>query len=198
MTRVGTNTLLLAVLLLLVGLEWSVRTDVTRPNLEFLPDMAHAIPGETFAANTVLPGGRTAQPPPAGTIARGFKPLPFSATPEDAIRAGEQLTNPFPSDDVDARRRGADVFATFCRSCHGDTGAGDGPVTRRGVPPPPSLLAEQAQQFQDGRIFHIITYGQGNMAALAASVPREDRWKAILHVRSLQEAAAPTVAEAAP
>jgi mono/diheme cytochrome c family protein len=191
MSRATTNVLLLGVLLALVSLEWSVRTDATRPNVEVFPDMVHAVPAETFAANSVLPGGRTSQPPPEGSIARGIRPLPFAATPEGAVRAGEILVNPLAPDDAEAARRGSDVFATFCRSCHGDAGLGDGPVTRRGVPPPPSLLAERARGLKDGQIFHIVTYGQANMAPLAAHLTREDRWKVVLHVRALQQRSAP-------
>jgi hypothetical protein len=36
-------------------------------------------------------------------------------------------------------------------------------------------------------LFHIITYGQTNMAAYASQVAREDRWAAILHIRHLQK-----------
>jgi mono/diheme cytochrome c family protein len=191
MSRTTVNALLLATLLLMLGLDWSLRTDQTIRNVEFLPDMGHAVPAETFAASSVLAQGRTLQLPPEGTIARGFRPIPFGATPEEAARVGVRLVNPFAQDDERARRRGADVFAAACRSCHGEGGAGDGPVTRRGVPPPPSLLADKARQLSDGHIFHILTYGQANMAPVAAQVSREDRWRAVLHVRSLQQAPPP-------
>ena len=36
-------------------------------------------------------------------------------------------------------------------------------------------------------MFHVLSYGQGNMAPYASQVDRDDRWKAILHVRALQE-----------
>ena len=61
-----------------------------------------------------------------------------------------------------------------------------GPVTQRGVPPPPSLLAPRAAQMKDGQLFHILTYGQNNMAAYGGQVSREDRWNVIAYVRSLQ------------
>jgi hypothetical protein len=35
----------------------------------------------------------------------------------------------------------------------------------------------------------VITYGLRNMPSHAAQLTREDRWKVILHVRSLQKAA---------
>ncbi len=99
------------------------------------------------------------------------------------------MKNPFAADGT-ALARGAAVFANYCALCHGGTGLGDGPVTKSGFPAPPSLLGDSARRMPDGRIFHIITFGQGNMPGHAAQIPREDRWKAALHVRELQKAAA--------
>ena len=78
-----------------------------------------------------------------------------------------------------------------------------GPVTQRGVPPPPSLLAPHAVQIKDGQLFHILTYGQNNMASYASQLSRDDRWNVIVYVRSLQAAAklappAPPATPAAP
>ena len=83
--------------------------------------------------------------------------------------------------------RGARVYATFCVPCHGVSGKGDGLVALRGFPPPASLMAEKAVNMEDGQMFHVLSFGQGNMASYAAQIPREDRWKVILYVRSLQE-----------
>jgi hypothetical protein len=55
------------------------------------------------------------------------------------------------------------------------------------VPPPPSFLAEKTLKMKDGQMFHVVTYGQGNMAAYAGQVPPEDRWAVILHLRQLQK-----------
>jgi mono/diheme cytochrome c family protein len=40
---------------------------------------------------------------------------------------------------------------------------------------------------KDGQMFHVLTYGQGNMPSFAAQLSREDRWNVILHVRMLQK-----------
>ena len=85
--------------------------------------------------------------PPAGSVARGHEPLPYDSSPEGAILAGVELVNPIAAEDATAAARGAFVFSTFCVVCHGPQGLGDGPVTKLGVPPPPSLLAERALQF---------------------------------------------------
>ena len=36
-------------------------------------------------------------------------------------------------------------------------------------------------------MFHVLSYGQANMPSYASQVDRDDRWKAILYVRALQE-----------
>jgi mono/diheme cytochrome c family protein len=186
------NGMLMVVLALLVALHWGLRRDPRVRGLELFPNMAHAVSAEAFSANGVLPGGMTLQSPAEGTIARGWPPLHLAATPEDALRAGETLENPFSSDDPSAVAQGQVVFSRYCVLCHGPTGAGDGPVAQRGFPAPPSLLAPNARQMRDGQIFHIVTFGQGNMPGHAAQLDRADRWRAVLRIRALQREAEPT------
>lgn len=190
LSRRTVNIGLLVLLLLVVAVTWLTQTDPEQPNDEFLPQMAHSPRYNTFSAHRDLPNGQTQQPPVPGTIARGLLPLHYRATPEDALRAGEELHSPVKASDVRAQQRGAAVFANYCQVCHGSGGKGDGPVTAWGVPPPPSLLAEKALRMKDGQLFHILTYGQGNMASYAGQLSRADRWHAILHVRALQKPAA--------
>ena len=87
-------------------------------------------------------------------------------------------------------QRGSDIYSVFCTSCHGPSGAGDGPVAKRGFPPPPPLPTGKSVQMKDGQLFHILSYGQGNMAPMAAQLSRDRRWDVINYVRSLQQGAA--------
>lgn len=173
-----------------LGLMWASRRDVHQPNLEFFPEMAHAPRYAAFEPNPVFRDGKTLQAPPAGTIARGWLPLHYGASAAEAERAAAELENPFPAGEAVAIARGEQVFASFCVPCHGAGGRGDGPVAARGVPPPPSLVAGRALTLKDGQMFHILTYGQNNMASYASQIAREDRWRVILYVRSLQKRAA--------
>jgi mono/diheme cytochrome c family protein len=186
--RLVLNAALLLVLAGLVGFSRWASPDVSKPNFEFLPQMAHAPRYDTFAANPNFADGKTLQAPVPGTIARGELPLHYAAAPADAIRAGEELVSPVSAADLQVRTRGEQVFKNFCVPCHGTNAAGMGPVTQRGVPPPPSLLAARASQMKDGQLFHILTYGQNNMASYASQISREDRWNVIAYVRSLQAA----------
>ena len=46
-------------------------------------------------------------------------------------------------------------------------------------------------KMKDGQLFHVLTYGQNNMPSYASQLSREDRWNAILYVRTMQAAATP-------
>lgn len=189
MSRKHLNTLLLVLLLGVVGLGGVLRRDPGVPNREFIPEMVHTPRFNAFAANPNFADGKTLREPQPGTIPRGALPLPYAATPEDALRAGEELANPVPADDQAAVERGARVYANFCVVCHGPAGQGDGPVSLHGFPAPPSLLTERSVRMKDGQLFHILTFGQKNMPGYAAQISREDRWKAVRHVRALQKKA---------
>lgn len=197
MNRRLVNVLLLFVLLVSVGIVLASRRDPAKTNYEFLPEMAHSPRYNAYSPNSNLANGMTQQPPVPGTIPRGFLPLHYQATPTDSLRAGEELKNPFSYDDGRALDRGMFVYVNFCQTCHGPLGLGDGTVTQRGFPAPLSLIAPQAVGMKDGQMFHIVTYGQKNMASYATQVSRDDRWKVILYVRSLQKQAAEAAKQAA-
>jgi len=184
------NSLLLLIFLATLALNWAVRPERDRPHFEILPEMVRSAAAESFSPSPVFADGKTLQMPAPGTVARGLLPLHYQATPEDGRRAGEDLTNPYSSVDENALQRGASVYVNFCLACHGASRAGDGPVARRGYPPPPA----QPPPIKDGEMFHITTYGRGNMPSHAAQLSRQDRWKVILYIRALQQKA---VAQAA-
>ncbi len=243
-----THLVLAALLLIVVFLTGAVSTDHSRPNVEFLPDMKRSPASSAYSPSSVFPNGRTLQVPVAGTIARGELPLHYAATKEDAVRAGEELRNPFaiehettdPSSEAaggeqpteeqteqpteaantpqqsgeplpptaqelaHARerlqaslQRGEAIYQVNCIVCHGPVGAGDGPVAKRGFPPPPPLTTGKSAQMKDGQLFHILTYGQGSMASMAAQLSRPRRWDVINYVRSMQQSAAASLEQAA-
>jgi mono/diheme cytochrome c family protein len=186
MSRLLLNLALALLLLLLGGAHVALRDDPGQPGLELFPEMAHSPRANAFSSSAVFADGMTLRSPPPGTVARGHAPLGFAAGPEEAERAGRELLPPGDLVDPGRESRGAEVYTTFCQPCHGAGGAGDGPVTRRGVPPPPSLLAEHALAMPDGRVYHVVTSGQGNMPGYAPQISREDRWNAVSYLRWLQ------------
>lgn len=204
-----TNLALALLLFVAVILTTSTDADRSRPNFEFLPQMKRTAASNAWSPSAVFPDGRTMQAPVPGTIARGDLPLHYAATKEEAVRAGEELHNPFAPDvntspstsgepDAAARlqasvQRGSGFYSVFCVSCHGQSGAGDGPVAKRGFPPPPPLPTGKSVQMKDGQLFHILSYGQASMAPMAAQLSRDRRWDVINYIRSLQQGAAGSV-----
>ena len=189
-----TNIVLLVVLIVVAATSLATRVDYSQPNVEVLPDMKYTPAWTAYASNPVFANGRTLQAPVHGTIARGQMPLHFEATKEDAIRAGEEIMNPYPTDSSDESAaklresiaRGGESYRVFCTCCHGPTGAGDGPVTKRGFPPPPSLLTGKSKEMKDGQLFHVLTYGQASMPDFRGQLSADRRWDLVNYIRSLQ------------
>jgi len=196
--RIVLNGFLLLAVIATVTASWVFTADATRPNFEFLPQMAHSPRYNAFAPNPNFTDGSTLQPPEPGSIPRSYVPLHYAATQQDAQRAGEELKNPLEPDNLRARQRGEFVFANFCAVCHGPGGIGNGTVPQRGYPAPPSLLLEHAIEMNDGQMFHVLTYGQNNMPSYSSQLSREDRWNVILYVRAMQNVGTPASAPTSP
>lgn len=194
------TSLVFVLVILTAGLCFVIpERDPRQPNLEFLPEsqMVHSPAYHSFQPNPNFPDGLTLRTPPFGTVPHNQPPLHYQGTFSDSSRAGLELHNPFTAKDEARLNRGSLVYANFCEVCHGSLGQGNGPITRGGFPPPASLLADRAlpANMKDGQMFHILTYGQGNMPAFASRLPRDDRWSAILYVRMLQGPSPPLPAQ---
>jgi len=182
------NVTLLVLLVLLVAGALLLRRDPEQRTIELMPDMQYSPAYDAYRPNPNFANGRTLQAQPPGTIARGQLVLHYEATPQDAVRAGEELSNPLPANDPGVLAAGRELYGAFCALCHGHGGLGDGPVTKRGYPPPPSLLTGKAtpDKMKDGQLFHIISYGQGGMAPYASQISPNDRWRIVAFVRDMQ------------
>ena len=161
------------------------KRDPQRRAFDYMPEMVDSIPYDAFSPNPVTRSGLTLQAPPPHTVPRGYAPFRYGSEPEEALRAGRELTNPTPAT-KESLARGQRLFQTFCFECHGQQGEGDGPIIPR-FPMPPSLRAEHARKMADGQIYHIISKGQKLMPAYAVQIPAADRWPVINYVRSLQQ-----------
>ena len=122
--------------------------------------------------------------PVEGTIARGKMPYNLH---KDSLSAAAAIKNPIALNDKVAEE-GAELYGRFCKHCHGESGAGDGPVADpskfAGVA---KLNAGQVAKVSEGHIFHVITHGKGRMGAHATQLNPEERWKIVHHVMSLRK-----------
>ncbi len=172
---------------LLLGGAVLLRRDVRERNLQVLPaDMVRTRIARSGGLTEGFPDRLVQRVPPEGTIPRDGAPYEFGPSLEEAKRAGETLSNPIPSSPA-VLARGAVIWNRTCACCHGTGGLGDAPVTKRGFPPPPSLLLPASKALKDGEILHAIVYGRKNMPSAAIQVEPDDRWRVIRYLRSLQE-----------
>lgn len=95
------NIILALLLTCVLGFSAWTRVELSVPNTEILPDMKYTVAWQAYTSNPIFQNGNTMQIPVSGTIARGETPLHYSSSKEDAVRAGEELRNPYiPSGDV--------------------------------------------------------------------------------------------------
>jgi len=102
-------------------------------------------------------------------IAQDFAPWPV---PDEA--AAVQNPVEFDKESIQA---GRSLYNLQCKSCHGETGKGDGLIKAA------SLTSEEFQLESDGAVMWRLLEGRGQMPSFKA-LPEEDRWNVINYVRS--------------
>lgn len=96
------------------------------------------------------------------------------------------IRDPIPPDDR-SLASGEEVYTTYCASCHGETGRGDGPAGLRLVPRPADLrIHSQPGVHLDGEMFYWVSYGFPNsaMPAWKDVLTEEQRWDVINYIRA--------------
>lgn len=159
--------------------------------------------GEPQEENPFFADKRWMRKPVEGTVAVGL------LKDDDHLYRGRNLDGTLadalpPSLKLDEKllARGEARYGIYCAPCHGTTGHGNGPVTRRGggmQPPPADLHMKRLQPEALGYFFHVISNGKGKMRPYKAQIPVEDRWAIAAWVRTLQQSHSTTpIAAAAP
>jgi mono/diheme cytochrome c family protein len=85
---------------------------------------------------------------------------------------------------------GKGVYVSYCLSCHGDEGKGDGAAGKYFIPKPSDLTTSGIATQSDGALFWKITTGRNSMAPFKGPLTEPQRWKVILYLRTLQPKAA--------
>ena len=93
------------------------------------------------------------------------------------------IPNPTPVSDS-SLANGRRHFQINCAVCHGSGGAGDGPVTKFGLPAP-SLLTDITKNRSDGYIYGVIRNGRGLMPPYNR-IEDMDRWDVVNYLRGLE------------
>jgi len=125
---------------------------------------------------------RSMRDPVNGTVARGFIPYPYKGVKNPK----QVLANPtLPT--IENLKLGKEKYLTFCSPCHGNFAEGDSRLNGQ-FPNGPTLHSAKIINYEDGRIYHIITNGQNSMPAYDRQITRQERWAIVDYVRVLQRA----------
>ena len=97
------------------------------------------------------------------------------------------IRDPIPPDDR-SLAIGQDVYTTYCETCHGETGRGDGPTGLRLVPRPADLRIHTAPGVHtDGELYYWVSYGFPGSAMPAwkqNGLTDEQIWSVINYARA--------------
>ena len=170
------------------------------PGHAYMPDMYYARAYEAYGYNMVEGEGAILKSRRInynglivqGTVARGDMP-PTHLTPDTVgLKAADGLTNPLSPSAMDkkAMTEAERVYLVNCGVCHGKALDGNGPLWKDGdgpYPAKPAVLNDvTAKTWTDGHIFHVITYGKGQMGSYASQLRPEQRWMVVNYIRSKQ------------
>ena len=100
------------------------------------------------------------------------------------------LKNPL-LENPDNLARAKVYYTYYCVFCHGDSGAGDGPVGQSYIPRPADLRAGKFASSRDGELLRSMLTGTGHEPVLERVVAPEHRWYLVLYLRALSGAASP-------
>ncbi|MGE5681610.1 MAG: c-type cytochrome [Bacillota bacterium] len=101
-----------------------------------------------------------------------------------APESANKLKNPLKGNSK-ATKDGKSLFTTYCVSCHGNKGEGNGVAAASLTPKPKNLTAKQVQDQTDGAIFWKITTGKPPMISWQSTLSDKQRWSLVNYIREL-------------
>lgn len=180
------------------------------PGKIYMPDMTYSRAYETYAERDSLKfttdannkGGTLVyydNMSVAGTIKRG-ELFPYTL-PNDSNGYKMSATVKNPIDTISAAdlAEAGRLFNINCGICHGEKGAGNGPIAAAGhIGGVANLTLDMYKQMADGTMYHSMTYGRNLMGSYASQLDSRQRWMIVKYIRTLQGIKAAAPAGAAP
>ena len=173
----------------------------SNPGHAYMPDMTYSRAYETYAPvqerldNSAVDGPDGTKPnfhggPVPGAIARGE--MPGSALLKDttgSYASSAALANPLAAGTFDLKEAER-LYLVNCGICHGSKLDGNGPLWKDGSGPypaaPKNLMDAGYTATPVGTIFHVATYGKGQMGSYASQLTTKQRWMVAAYVKSKQ------------
>ena len=158
----------------------------------YMPDMVYSVAYETYAPTEERLskyGAHYNNQPVAGTIARDDM-FPYTLK-NDTIGLAQSaaVKNPLPAPDANGLIEAARLYLVNCAICHGSKLDGNGPLYKDGNGPFSSKPADlMASKMTEGNMFHIATYGKGQMGSYASQLSAKQRWMIVSYIKGKQSA----------
>ncbi|RYZ38626.1 MAG: c-type cytochrome [Sphingobacteriales bacterium] len=166
------------------------------PGRAYMPDMTYSKAYETYAPvqerldASETPGAQFHGGPVNGTIARGD--MLGSGLLKDttgSYATSGLIKNPLAMTSVDMKEAER-LYLVNCGICHGTKLDGNGPLWNDSKGPypaaPKNLMADDMKAASEGTIFHVATYGKGQMGSYASQLSTKQRWMVVAYVKAKQ------------
>ena len=141
--------------------------------------------GPVYGRSALFANGAAMQAPPAGTVARD------DAAWNEALAQRPPMT-------AALIQRGRERYRIYCQPCHDPAGYGQGIITARGFPHPPSFHSQPLLSAPSRLFVDVMTNGYGVMYSYADRVAPRDRWAIAAYIRALQLSQAAPAGELSP
>ena len=173
-----------------------------KPGRAYMPDMANSRALETYASTEELDKAEinyTARPV-EGTIAQGDA-FPYSLKNDSlGYIQSASIMSPLDSTSIDMKEAER-LYLVNCAICHGTKLDGNGPLWNDGNGPfpaaPKNLMGQDMKDLKAGTMFHVATYGKGQMGSYASQLSTKQRWEVIAYIKSKQVGTAATAVKPA-
>jgi mono/diheme cytochrome c family protein len=186
----------ISVLILGVTIAMISCSNKRSPGSVYMPDMGKSRTYESydlqdssvFTSNMFGKGGNKIffnAMPAAGTIKRG-ELFPYTLLNDsNGYKMSAAVPNPIDFMTGAELSEAGRLYNINCGICHGEKATGNGPLAEK-IGAVANLTLDLYKAMADGTMFHSITYGKNNMGSYASQLSREQRWKVIKYVRTLQ------------
>jgi mono/diheme cytochrome c family protein len=115
-------------------------------------------------------------------VVYGQNAKPWSVPDKDA-----KVSNPVKAD-ATSIAEGKTIYAKHCQSCHGKTGAGDGPKAAKLKTQPEDLKLASVQKQTDGALFYKTAVGRDDMPSFRKKLDGDDDvWNVVNYLRALKK-----------
>lgn len=98
-----------------------------------------------------------------------------------------KMANPVKSD-AESLKTGKELWVKHCQSCHGKSGAGDGPKAAQLKTEAGNFTTAEFHKQTDGAIFYKTAEGRDDMPGFKKKIPDQDEiWSIVNYVRTMKK-----------